>query len=573
MKKTKWKWLSFVLAAGMVLGLMPQGALAAEESNGILAETDPVIAAAESVFLSAAEEEEIVTLGDGPAYEYTAQPGGDYGVVVVDERNQNKSKGKVSFALDFDPTAVEIIDFNTKTVVWQATKNQVKNNGKTWTDIEIPASESPYQVRAWYINPKDNGPEFAGSYQFRVTNCIRNVQVINVGNVQTDEDFVYGSFDDMVTYGANYKVKSIEWLVYDRSDNLCDPTSALDIKPVSKEGDVIRCEKGKKYRLKIKVEANEKSVFEKTDPNQGIQIGENKQFEMVLVNAGGWEVSTDYSGTTADNMLEIVTEPIDAGEEYRFTEQPASLTTVEPDAANKGAVIRWKVNFPQKKVRVYFGNPMENTTKFTEVEGDFNNIGFNVHGSAKGKELRLRSYYGDGDGDYVESQAFRIAEVIREVSIGGLVRPEEGAAPQTKDSFVIDEDAPYTLGVAGWIKGGSSDAVTKFERPGSYYACFVLSPKPGYIFDATNNSGNIKSVKINGKKELADQGGCLSLNKGNTLEVYSTAFTLNEQWTATFDANGGTGTMEALKVDKGKELTLPWCDFTAPAATSVFEGW
>ena len=45
-----------------------------------------------------------------------------------------------------------------------------------------------------------------------------------------------------------------------------------------------------------------------------------------------------------------------------------------------------------------------------------------------------------------------------------------------------------------------------------------------------------------------------------------------EYWTVTFDANGGSGTMAAIKVEKGEEYTLPECAFTAPEGKK-FEQW
>ena len=45
-----------------------------------------------------------------------------------------------------------------------------------------------------------------------------------------------------------------------------------------------------------------------------------------------------------------------------------------------------------------------------------------------------------------------------------------------------------------------------------------------------------------------------------------------EQVTVSFDANGGTGEMTSVKVDKGSQYTLPECTFTAPA-DKAFAGW
>ena len=45
-----------------------------------------------------------------------------------------------------------------------------------------------------------------------------------------------------------------------------------------------------------------------------------------------------------------------------------------------------------------------------------------------------------------------------------------------------------------------------------------------------------------------------------------------EKVAVTFDANGGTGEMAAVDVEKGSEYTLPACTFTAPAGM-IFAGW
>ncbi len=45
-----------------------------------------------------------------------------------------------------------------------------------------------------------------------------------------------------------------------------------------------------------------------------------------------------------------------------------------------------------------------------------------------------------------------------------------------------------------------------------------------------------------------------------------------ETWTITFEANGGSGEMAAIKVEKGKDYTLPECAFTAPEGKE-FDQW
>lgn len=41
----------------------------------------------------------------------------------------------------------------------------------------------------------------------------------------------------------------------------------------------------------------------------------------------------------------------------------------------------------------------------------------------------------------------------------------------------------------------------------------------------------------------------------------------------TFNANGGTGTMDTFTLKSSSKTALPTCAFTGPAGTTVFKGW
>ena len=79
-----------------------------------------------------------------------------------------------------------------------------------------------------------------------------------------------------------------------------------------------------------------------------------------------------------------------------------------------------------------------------------------------------------------------------------------------------------------------------------------------FAFAFTAQGPNIDYVKLVDKN--ASQGGG---------EVTPPAV---ETVAVTFDANGGTGEMAAVNVEKGSEYTLPACTFTAPAGM-IFAGW
>jgi len=64
---------------------------------------------------------------------------------------------------------------------------------------------------------------------------------------------------------------------------------------------------------------------------------------------------------------------------------------------------------------------------------------------------------------------------------------------------------------------------------------------------------------------------CLSVIAADT-QSGSMLLTTDVPATVTFDANGGSGTMEAVSVTVGTEYTLPRCSFTAPGG-KAFQCW
>lgn len=66
--------------------------------------------------------------------------------------------------------------------------------------------------------------------------------------------------------------------------------------------------------------------------------------------------------------------------------------------------------------------------------------------------------------------------------------------------------------------------------------------------------------------------------RDNKLRDYEDgSFTVYAQWadpvTVTYDANGGTGTMEPKTIAKGSEFSIPYTDFAGPESTPTFLGW
>ena len=123
--------------------------------------------------------------------------------------------------------------------------------------------------------------------------------------------------------------------------------------------------------------------------------------------------------------------------------------------------------------------------------------------------------------------------------------------------------AKYVVERADWRVSGSMTVYTgAFEKGKSYTLNLLLAPKSGYHFGDSESM----QVTVNGKKAekvLPYKGGKL---------IVTATFTADGLCTISFDPNGGTGTMQPLKVKAGEEFELPECTFTPPEGKE-FAGW
>ena len=123
--------------------------------------------------------------------------------------------------------------------------------------------------------------------------------------------------------------------------------------------------------------------------------------------------------------------------------------------------------------------------------------------------------------------------------------------------------AKYVVERADWRVSGSMTVYTgAFEKGKSYTLNLLLAPKSGYHFADSESM----QVTVNGQKAekvLPYKGGKL---------IVTATFTAKNLNTITFDPNGGTGTMQPMRVKAGVDFTLPECTFTPPAGKE-FAGW
>ena len=145
------------------------------------------------------------------------------------------------------------------------------------------------------------------------------------------------------------------------------------------------------------------------------------------------------------------------------------------------------------------------------------------------------------------------------LTVQSPVEGESAANP----TVTTDSGAKYVVERADWRVSGSMTVYTgAFEKGKSYTLNLLLAPKSGYHFADSESM----QVTVNGKKAekvLPYKGGKL---------IVTATFTADGLCTISFDPNGGTGTMQPLKVKAGEEFELPECTFTPPEGKE-FAGW
>ena len=145
------------------------------------------------------------------------------------------------------------------------------------------------------------------------------------------------------------------------------------------------------------------------------------------------------------------------------------------------------------------------------------------------------------------------------LTVQSPVEGESAANP----TVTTDSGAKYVVERADWRVSGSMTVYTgAFEKGKSYTLNLLLAPKSGYHFADSESM----QITVNGQKAekvLPYKGGKL---------IVTATFTAKNLNTITFDPNGGTGTMQPMKVKSGENFTLPECTFTPPEGKE-FAGW
>ena len=147
----------------------------------------------------------------------------------------------------------------------------------------------------------------------------------------------------------------------------------------------------------------------------------------------------------------------------------------------------------------------------------------------------------------------------RHYRVGDEVDPKDVTSQVHELCLVAEVVAPkfkVTLDANG---GVGADIVTETENYYQLPPCPFTAPE-GHKFKTWAVQANGVGAKAVGTRISVVQ------------DITYYAIWVAPKVTVTFDANGGSGTMAQVKVDKGSEYQLPACSFTAPEGKQ-FKGW
>ena len=142
--------------------------------------------------------------------------------------------------------------------------------------------------------------------------------------------------------------------------------------------------------------------------------------------------------------------------------------------------------------------------------------------------------------------------------------PRAGESAKDPKVTPVDSKAKYVVEHADWRVSGSMTVYTGTFEPGKKYDLnVVVTPKAGYHLDGLDDlKATVNGMKIEKMFNYAN---------GNKRILVAT-FTVEDLITISFDPNGGTGTMQPMKVKPGEDFFLPECAFTPPEGKE-FAGW
>ena len=237
-------------------------------------------------------------------------------------------------------------------------------------------------------------------------------------------------------------------------------------------------------------------------------------------------------------------------EKFVFTTQPQSITV----ATGESAIVTWETNLLETSLQTLgafqlqtdTGSGWHRSANLAENDTSYN---FGVSNFAYSQKYRLMANY---DGTLYYSDVFTIEFIAGEFTL----------KPANEISAVVGRDClvewAFNFEVAYYdIK--VYDDVSLHD-----YTPFATTDKPEYVFTAS---------------EVGEKQFFIQAYNANDEKIGEDYLLFTIKWTeqqivylVSFNANGGTGTMQPVEQNAGSQYPLPTCTFTAPDG-KIFKAW
>ena len=191
-----------------------------------------------------------------------------------------------------------------------------------------------------------------------------------------------------------------------------------------------------------------------------------------------------------------------------------------------------------------------------------------IEGTADGLPCAIDSSEGRDARDYVLLTFYAPPcgkTLVDSIEISGFKTIEVGMTLQEyRDSLVltVPKDAPYVLGDVACGSMGPDDRFQAASNQETVYVPVIL--KDGYAFWSLYDSYLMKYSTIYYATALVDGEERYWTPHGDGRYTLLVSATVAQVITATFDPNGGEGSMPAVHVGVLDDFVLPACGFTAP---------
>ena len=230
-------------------------------------------------------------------------------------------------------------------------------------------------------------------------------------------------------------------------------------------------------------------------------------------------------------------------EKIEFTTQPQSMTVVTGEAYT----ITWKTNQTPSILQVWFDDGTGNYRHIFNInDTSATSFTFNASDFAYSRSYKLMANY---DNTVYFSDIFTI----------DIIAGEFTSKPNSTINAVVGNDC-----LVEWDFSFDVKYYNIKEYDGNDWVLFATTDKPEYNFTAS---------EVGEKQYLVYAYNANDQRIGEDYLLFTIKWTEKQTvYLVSFNANGGTGTMQPVEQNAGSQYTLPDCTFTAPDG-QIFKAW